>query len=106
MNPENVCVNFKYGYCKFGLRCRQRHVNIKCDIQECDSRNCERRHPYECRFYRKFKRCKFGDYCMYDHIDHIDPISEELKVMRAKLDVIEKELGKNSKEIKQVLERI
>ena len=106
MTAEYVCVNFKFGFCKYGVRCRRKHINIKCENQECDIVNCERRHPYECRFYRDFKRCKFGNYCMYDHIDHIDPVMEELKLVKIKLDLIEKEIKEKNKDIKLVLEKL
>ena len=60
----------------------------------------------ECRFYRVYKRCKFADYCLYDHIDHTDPATVELNMIRTKLDMIEKEINEKNLEIKTVLERL
>ena len=90
MSGEDVCTNFKFGFCKYGVRCRKRHIEAKCDNKDCDVKNCDKRHLYECRFYRVYKRCKFADYCLYDHIDHTDPATVELNMIRTKLDMIEK----------------
>ena len=106
MSAENVCCYFKFGFCKYGTRCRRRHVEIKCELENCDARNCERRHPAECRFYRVYKRCKYGEYCVYEHINHIDPVFEELKCVRTKLDYLEKELKEKIKQVLEILEHV
>ena len=67
MAIENICKFFKYGYCKFSDRCRHRHIQAICEIEECDSSNCSLRHPRACKFFLNYGRCKFGDYCLYKH---------------------------------------
>ena len=66
MATQNVCSFFKYGYCKHGKFCRSYHENQICDRKECDVFLCPFRHPTICKFYKKYKRCKF-DPCAYKH---------------------------------------
>ena len=106
MSTENVCLRNKFGYCKHGDRCWKRHIQAKCERQECDARQCDKRHPQECKYYRDYKRCKFGDYCLYDHANRMDPVLEELKHVKAKLETVEKEIEEKNEEIKRVLERL
>ena len=96
MAPNNVCHYFKFGYCKHADHCRRRHIREKCENKDCDARTCEKRHPIECKYYRDFKRCKFGSYCLYEHIERNDPVIEELKLVKAKIDAIERKLEEKS----------
>ena len=102
----NVCARFKYGYCKYGVRCRKKHNETRCEIQDCDVSKCEQRHPHECKYYRDYKRCKFGSYCLYDHVDHVDPVLVELKQIKEKLDVLVNEIEKKNLEIKHLSEEL
>ena len=50
------------------------HIDDDCDDSSCDKLNCIRRHPKECIYFRKYKRCKF-DPCKYLHTENdIDEI--------------------------------
>ena len=64
---QNVCRNYKYGYCHFGDNCRYRHVEEICNDKHCAVFACEKRHPKICNFFREFQRCKFTTYCKYKH---------------------------------------
>ena len=97
MNTVNVCLHFKLGFCKYGVRCRQNHVNIRCEKQECDQRTCNKRHPQECRYYYRYKRLKFGNYCSYDHIDKIDAVLIELQLIKDKQKAIDRHIELESK---------
>ena len=33
----------------------------------CEIENCLQRHPQECRYFRSYGRCKFSEYCFYEH---------------------------------------
>ena len=65
-----------------------------CVKKACDILNCKLRHPVNCKFYKKYKRCKF-DPCSYKHSDNDDDLEilkQKNKAMLEKLDKIEKDL--------------
>ena len=74
MSANTVCFHFKFGYCKHGDHCRKRHVKDKCEKQECDPRTCDQRHP------------------QYEHVFRTDPVLEELKLVKEKVEVIENKI--------------
>ena len=104
MSVKIVCVHFQFGFCKYGERCSKKHEATRCDDQQCDERNCSKRHPRECKYFRAYKRCKFGEDCFYDHIDQNDTVLEELKLIRAKLEIVEKEIEERNLDIKRSLQ--
>ena len=100
MSTETACLYFKYGFCKHGVYCWKQHVETKCESSKCDGRNCEKRHPRVCRFYNDYGRCKFGEFCSYNHVDRNDPVLEELKLVKAKLEIVEVQMIEKHLEIK------
>ena len=99
MTSENLCNHYKFGFCKHGDHCRKRHIKEKCDEEHCDQRTCEKRHPLECRYFREYGRCKFGSYCLYDHVVKVDPKLQELREIKDKIEAIEKKLDEKIQEI-------
>ena len=70
MATQNVCRYFKFGFCKYLEKCRFVHVTEICENPECDAaRSCSLRHPRICKFYRDYKRCKFGEWCCFKHVE-------------------------------------
>ena len=106
MAAATICLYFKYGYCKHGAHCWKQHLETRCESFECDGRNCDERHPRECRFYKEYGRCKFGESCLYDHVDRSDPVLEELERVKAKLDVVEDLIVDKNLEIKLLFEKL
>ena len=98
-----VCLSFKFGYCKFQNNCEKTHLIDTCETPNCLGYKCNKRHPRECFFFRRFGRCKFGTFCSYAH-----PISKEVKlceeVKDLKVEVLS--LKDEMKEIKEMLEEI
>ena len=70
MTHQNVCRYYKFGFCKYKDNCRKMHIHEKCENRCCEIKNCPLRHPRKCSFYRDFKRCKFNEWCKYDHDDN------------------------------------
>ena len=66
-NSHNVCQHNKYGFCKYQLTCRMKHVNEICEKSNCEIHKCTQRHPIRCKYYQDYQRCKFGSYCYYRH---------------------------------------
>ena len=67
MDRPTVCSYNKFGFCKYGVTCRKKHEERKCEKSSCEIFNCHQRHPKECRFFREFQRCKYNEYCRYEH---------------------------------------
>ena len=79
MSLENVCVHFKYGYCKYKTKCRLNHVEEECKNKSC-SENCDKRHPKACFYWVKFGNCKIGKNCAYKHEKNGDIEKLEMKI--------------------------
>ena len=67
MKNKNVCQKNKFGYCWWGLKCRDMHISMNCVEKSCNVDNCEKRHPKDCFYFKKFAMCKFNDTCSYKH---------------------------------------
>ena len=102
MSLENMCHFFKFGYCKFKSKCKNKHVVERYKSQNCRISNCSERHPKGCFYWLKFGNCKLGKICAYDHESNHDKEKEDdivSKVLK-KLD----DLEENSKEKVKILE--
>ena len=62
----NLCQHNKFGYCKFGSKCRNIHIDTVCDRNDCDMEKCTSRHPRPCFYFMQYGRCKFFP-CSYSH---------------------------------------
>ena len=67
MEAMTICVFNKFGFCKYGVTCRKKHEDLKCENSRCEIFDCNKRHPKECKYFREFKRCKYNEYCRYEH---------------------------------------
>ena len=68
---SEVCFYNKTGFCKFRDSCVKRHENQSCEDESCNGSTCSKRHPKICKYFKIYKRCKFGSYCMFSHEDKI-----------------------------------
>jgi len=53
-----------------------------------------------------YKRCKYGEWCSYDHIESVDTVLEELKLVKEKLEIVQKEIFEKNREAKLILEKL
>ena len=106
MSAETICSYFEFGYCKHGNFCRKRHINEKCEIKGCDGNQCNKRHPQVCKYFREYSRCKFGQYCAFDHVIRTDPVLKELEEVKNKLIEIEKEIETKNLKIVELLLKV
>ena len=103
MAVETICNFFKYGYCKFKLSCKNKHVTLVCDDVKCNQSKCEKRHPRLCKYISKYGSCKLGSICAYSHDDHNrknenrleKKLDELLAMMKKKDDIIDDLIHKN-----------
>ena len=61
------CMFNKYGFCKYRETCRNRHYEETCQDELCETSNCPKRHPRNCKYYDAYQRCKFGSFCLFAH---------------------------------------
>ena len=85
----SVCKYFQVGYCKFGLQCKNSHIDDLCPTKKCSDKLCSFRHPRQCKYFFLFGHCKFGDKCAYSHT------SSEFLDLTEKVFLLETENGKN-----------
>ena len=63
----NICKHFMYGYCKLQEHCPKQHIDVLCpSYRECDDNGCVLRHPNACKYFARYKKCKFVE-CAYSH---------------------------------------
>ena len=103
-----ICKYNKFGYCKFGEKCRKQHIKEICFEKSCEISQCNQRHPKVCRYYRNYGRCKFSP-CAFKHEDHAnynETVDKEIKTLHEKFLALEKAiLGKNE-EIEELTNKI
>ena len=114
MAVENICNFFKYGYCKFKMSCKNKHVTIVCDDENCNPQKCEKRHPRLCKYISNYGSCKLGSICAYSHKDHnrkdenkrLEKKLDELIAMVHKKDDIIEDLVKKNKEKEAIIDKL
>ena len=108
-----VCLNSKYGFCRYGKRCDKIHFTDECkNLSKCTEKYCDKRHPQVCFYFEKYGRCKFNSDCSYSHHDtNIKEISQittfseiEKEVVKLKHDVVslEEKVGHLILEIEKI----
>ena len=70
----------------------------------CENKKCFKRHPRNCKFFDKYNRCKFGDYCAFDHREN--PQVVENKIMKIRVEVLENDLNEERNEIIDLREKV
>ena len=101
MANQNVCRYFKFGYCKFLKKCRLVHACEICQNSSCEIRCCSLRHHKTCKYFRDYRRCKFGEYCYFLHKENenensVNEIRIKIEDNQKKIDVLEKQIGENT----------
>ena len=104
MAQQNVCRYFKFGYCKFLDMCRLRHISEICRNSSCEIRNCSLRHPKSCKYFRDYRRCKFGEYCYFAHKESenensVVEIRVKMEDNKKKIDDLEKQISEKDIQI-------
>ena len=89
MAAPTPCLFNKFGYCKFGERCRKHHVNEIYEESSCEILLCRQRHPKVCKYFRNFGRCKFSP-CAFKHEavgqgNNFEKIVKDVKVLSDKI---------------------
>ena len=93
-NQLKKCNFFNRGYCKNGNNCSHKHPDKVCENANCSNINCDKRHPYLCKYGLK---CTFlrKNICLYAHkvISNSDENVEDK--FTSKISVLKKDLEEN-----------
>ena len=103
MAVETICNFFKYGYCKFKMSCKNKHVTLVCNDDKCNQSKCEKRHPRLCKYISNYGSCKLGSVCAYSHDDH--KRKNENERLEKKLDELIAMVTKKNDIIEDLLQR-
>ena len=85
-------MTMEYGVCKYRKTCRKRHYIEICQEESCETSNCPKQHPRNCKFYNIYKRCKFGSFCLFAHRNTDGPNKTE--EMKTELDHLKEKMTK------------
>ena len=90
---QGVCRHNQTGFCKFKGACQKYHENEMCRDPRCSLKECRKRHPRLCKYFRDRGTCIFGEGCSYIHKDdtskkEINEIKEELNNINAEIMII------------------
>ena len=94
---NSICKYNKFGFCKFLTSCRNYHVNEKCQEISCENRTCLKRHPKICKYFELYNRCKFGEYCAFEHREN--PLLKEINKLNIKCGTLEGDLNDKLNEV-------
>ena len=115
--PDVHCKYNYFGHCKYESTCHKKHLSETCSNFPCRAQNCKKRHPYLCRYFENFNKCKFGDKCSYLHrenqsylnLKEIHMLKEQilkLQVEKNNLENIIIKLNNMEEEIKYLREKL
>ena len=103
MTAQNICRYFKFGFCKYLVKCRFQHIKEICENKDCNVKSCSLRHPKICSFYREYNRCKFGEWCLFKHVDENKNSDEEIL---SKIENLEKLIEQKDSLISILVEKV
>ena len=110
MTAPTICLFNKFGYCKFGERCRKHHIYKICEESSCEIFSCRQRHPKDCRYFRKFGRCKFSP-CAFNHETVVhgnvcEDMRKEIKILSDKILALENVISCQNLQIEEMNTKI
>ena len=109
MDAREICRYNKFGHCKYRSSCRNIHIEILCNIQNCKISSCEMRHPIMCKYFLQYGRCKF-DPCSYRHerveTQKIKDLEDRVQHYEKKLQDLEFKLEEKSVEIEDLNSKV
>ena len=107
MADQNICRYNKFGHCKFQGKCNKSHINEVCNIPSCEISKCRSRHPNMCTYFRDYGKCKFGDWCSYQHKrEGVNQCESKYKELYEKIIELEEVMVDKDKQIRDLTEKI
>ena len=90
MASKFICRKNKFGYCWYGEKCKNKHVNELCKNKNCEIFSCEKRHPKTCKYKRDYGYCKFQEYCRFNHEKPVELIEvvNKMEIIEIKIETL------------------
>ena len=93
-----VCKHHQRGYCKFRRECQKHHENEICQERSGSSKDCRKRHPKVCKYFRESEFCKYGKGCAHAHVEQVNRseikiMTEVIQNMKAKMHTLQMKVG-------------
>ena len=82
----------------------KQHVEELCEIANCKSKACSKRHPKVCKFFTQYNRCRYNEKCAYSHTATKE--KGELAALLVKVDNLENNLKFMSEKVVALEEKI
>ena len=84
------------------------HVNEKYQDPSCEINTCKLRHPRVCNFYRDYGRCKFGEWCSFEHkeVDRTDKSMTMIEEIKKEVEDLKKTIEEKNDIINSLSEKI
>ena len=102
MLAKCFCGYQKYVFCKYKEGCKKKHLEDICtNLSLCrNSKNCQKRHPRECKRYSLERFCGFGEGCAYHHKEQSKLLEEkDITEINMKVDELKKVVHEMSEKI-------
>ena len=107
MATQIVCRYNKFGHCKYCENCKFMHIMERCENVSCEIVNCKLRHPRICNYYRDYQRCKFGEWCSFNHEVYNEKDNKEsIKVISERIEELSKIISEKDEIIKVLAAKI
>ena len=98
-----ICLHHHYGHCKYGIHCRNQHVEETCENYPCPTKTCNKRHPKICRYFSLTGACKFNKNCSFLHRHRentkIDDLEKDVKKLKEEIEALTTEVSLLKKNI-------
>ena len=82
-------------------------MNEICQSRSCEITTCRQRHPYPCKYYTNFRRCKFSP-CAFKHengetVNNDPDIETEMKIISDKIVAIDEIISEKDSKLRKCL---
>ena len=84
------------------------HIDDVCETFQCETKECNLRHPKICSFYRDYGFCKFAEYCSFSHNVHKtnDALENEIRDIKKELVSLKENEKDHNKQIQKLEDEI
>ena len=94
---REICLFYKFGFCRNGDKCKKSHLTEVCNKRECDYKKCDKRHPRPCKYQLQRGFCKFDSKCSYSH--RLPKMYEDQNM---KIEALERQINDQNETIKDL----
>ena len=90
---REICLFYKFGFCRNGDKCKKSHLTEVCNKRECDYKKCDK----SCKYQLQRGFCKFDSNCSYSH--RLPKMYEDQNM---KIEALERQINDQNETIKDL----